>query len=197
MVKLIFLILFGILPFTNCKSQDTTERKITDTVFVEYAKWPYLNGSIPKHIGITGGFEGFYNRDFEIGICHNIVDTQLEGDIIGTPHIGYNLLYKQRTNNKSIRSIELEIGIFGVFIMGFNFNYNMLLENDFIGFKPFIGLTFFNIELFYGYNFYKNINDPDALIIHNRFTARLYIPTFKLTRKKGNDTFVYEERKFE
>lgn len=197
MRKLFLILFFGIITVTNCKSQDTTERKIIDTIFVEYAKWPYLNGSIPKHIGVTGGFEGFKKECFELGICYSVWDINAYGDIFSTSHVGLNLIYKQNVINNNVKSFELEFGMFTGLIMALNLNYNILPTNNFYGFKPFIGITFLNLEFFYGYNFYKNRNDPEALINHNRFTARLYIPTFKLTRKKGNDQFVYEERKFE
>lgn len=103
------------LSFLNCYSQD---REIIDSTYSPLSKWPFLGPEIPKHIGVSFGFEGFDNHTLTYGIYHNIINFTSYGDFSKFGgFVGYMIYYKQFLNKPQYYALEMDLGIFSFISM--------------------------------------------------------------------------------
>lgn len=144
-------------------------------------KWPYYGHDIPPYIGVLVGYEGLKTNNIQGGLAFNFVGSTIDPAIGGM--IGGCLLYKQKLNKPSVYSFEAEAGMYGGVVAGINYNYNQTSVKVIHGIKPFVGMTFYNIQIFYGYSFYDSKEDIYAELRHNRITVRYIVPVIKLRKK--------------
>jgi hypothetical protein len=196
-LRLIFITWLFLLScqFAKAQSPDTSfaepERKIIDTIEEPIAKWPYYGQHIPPYLALTGGIETIHSHYFFGGLSWNMLMTTVENK--GTALIGLRTYYKQNMNDRNNYAFETDLCLMSTIAIGFNYNYMHIPGHNISGFKPFIGISFVNVQFYYGYCFYKNGLDPEKRMVHNRFTISFNLPVLKLTKTKTLTHYKYEK----
>lgn len=189
----VIIFLFTFISNSNSQS-DSSERKILDTTYVPYSKWPYLGPEIPPYFGFNFGYE-LATNSYTWGIHHNISHMTSYGNFAKTGgYLGYSLIYRIYQNRDFLKSFETEFGVYTFITFGFNLNYNIIPYAKIIGFKPFIGINLFHFQIIYAPHFYKRNKDPHNYLAKNTITFRTAIPIIKLTRKKYRTHFILEDK---
>jgi hypothetical protein len=145
-----------------------------------YSKWPYVGENIPPYLAVTGGIETINSHAYLIGLAYS------PGEIFSTAFEGFGGIracYKQDMGKPTNQGIETDLCIAAGVIAGLNYNYNKVDGNTVHGFKPFIGLSLFHVQFYYGYCFYKDSRDTQHSLVHNRFTLSFILPVAKTTRR--------------
>ena len=92
---------------------------------------------------------------------------------------GPSLSYK-RYLEKKINSLNFDVGFYWFITFGVGINYNFTQNgNNLTGFKPFIGLSAYNFQLTYSYNFFSERNNKELQLGHNNISLKFIIPLFK------------------
>lgn len=167
------------------------ERKIIDTIQEPVSKWPYFGYHIPPYLALTGGMETLNSHYFFGGLAYSVLMGSV--DPKGAVFAGLRAYYKQDMNDRNNYSFEADLCVMSSIAFGFNYNYAYIPGHYINGFKPFVGLSFFNVQFYYGYCFYKNSRDPENRLVHNRFTISFNLPVLKLSKKKSLTYYKYEE----
>ncbi len=170
MIRSYLFLIFYLSCFFLSNAQTTT------------SKWPYYGDKIPSYIGVCGGYEGLKTNNFEVGIVSNIKNIAVTPAVGGM--VGGSLFYKKNMSFNNVYSYEVEFGMYSGLVLGLNYNYNVTSVNKIHGFKPFVGLAFYNVQLFYGYSFYNSKDDAKNELRHNRITLRYVLPVIKLSKKQ-------------
>ena len=175
-MRIHFIAILYLFSLSICFAQndDPLDLPIDSTT----SKWPYFGKGIPPYIAILGGYEGLKTNNFEVGLGVSPIHTTVDPPV--GAFFGPVLIYKQSFTTNKIHSYEAELGIYGGIVFGVNYNYNVTTTNKIHGFKPFIGMAFYNFHLFYGYSFYNDNDDLNNELRHNRITLRYIIPVIKL-----------------
>ena len=141
-------------------------------------KWPYFVNHHPPYVGLIGGYEGFNSNYWEVGLVFNIghgYSSAKTGAISGMA-----MSYKQHFTQKT-KAIEAEFGIYYLLSFGINFNFHFNSVDQTLGFKPFIGTSFYHFQFLWGYNFFSKSNAIDNLT-HSTFKLRYSIPLLRLDK---------------
>jgi hypothetical protein len=150
--------------------------------FAQPYKWPYVGEHIPPHISLSGGLQGFSSKAFFAGLSWNtsVISTNSPGGASFGPRV----YYKQFNNGKQYKAVEAELTFYCTAVLGINCNYNIGPGYNFVGFKPFIGIGYFHTTFTYGYNFFADSKNREAVFKHNVFQLSINIPVCKLTKAK-------------
>ena len=184
-----------VAAFSKAQERDSAfviqERKIIDTIEEPIAKWPYFGHNIPPYLALTGGIETFNSHYFFGGLAYHMLMGTVDPN--GAMFAGLRAYYKQNMNDKNNYAFETDLCIMSSIALGLNYSYTHIPGHYVNGFKPFIGLSFFNVQVYYGYCFYKNSLDPEKRLMHNRFTISFNLPVAKLSKKKAIKHYVREK----
>lgn len=141
-------------------------------------KWPYTR-RVPGYVGLVLGWEGFKSNYYQAGLALNLVEIQdLPGGMIGG-----QALY-QRHISENLQRFQVEAGFYTLVCGGVNFNYSIQGEHSTFGVKPFIGLSLFNVQFLYGYNFINKKKNQISSLRNSSFEFRFVIPLVSF----GKDT---------
>ena len=162
--------------FRNEKPPVALNQKITAS------KWPYLGSTVPSYLAITGGIETISSHYYFVGLAYSFTGLTINPPI--GAFAGFRLYYKQNMNDRTNYSYESDLCLMGGITLGVNYNYNKTGSNTIHGVKPFVGFSAYHVQIYYGYNFYKNSLDTEKQLTHHKFTMSINIPTFKLDSKK-------------
>jgi hypothetical protein len=143
--------------------------------------WPFFGSDIPPYISVIGGYEGLKTTNFQAGIGINLFRVVVDPPIGGMG--GPIAIYKQSFSTQKIYSYEFEFGVYAGFILAVNYNLNYTSSGLIKGTKPMIGISIYNLQMIYGYSFYKDSKDLKRELRHNRIGLRYVIPFVRLSRK--------------
>lgn len=149
----------------------------SDTVPFHY---PYFGPRVPPWMGVTIGYEGYQTNCWEIGLVFHLPEFYSE-DYARGPVIGGLLTYKQSFSNR-LKTVELEVGAYTPFSIGFGFNENFYEGTQTFGFRPFIGTSWYHLQVLAGYNFYSKRQVDLAELDHFTVKIRYAIPVRRLYR---------------
>jgi hypothetical protein len=189
MKQFLILCLF-ILPF-GAQAQININKynpRVVDGPARELVKyrWPYFE-HVPSYIGIVGGYQGFKSSSYTLGVALNFMKIEEMGS---GGMAGGQLLHK-RHFREDLQSYEAEVGFYSIVCLGVNANYNVSGENATFGVRPFLGVSLFNLQVSWGFNFYSKLNKIDALR-HSNWEIKYVLPIIRLNRKE--ERYVYPTR---
>ena len=163
------ILLFGIclisLPIFS--QVDSTSTELSNGK--DSAKWPYIKNYTPPFIGAIVGYNFLQSQELEIGIMYNVAEA--EGLGVGGM-FGPSILYR-RSIDKNFNSIDFDLGFYTLLTFGAGINYNFNKDESIFGFRPFIGLNLYHIQLTYGFNILNH--DKNELIGLNKHNLRIRI----------------------
>jgi len=188
-----FLVVFIVSLCTVCSAQITDKAQIasdtmaSDTVPFHY---PYLGPRIPPWMGITIGYEGYQTNCWEAGLIFHLPDYNDQSGHKRGVIVGGAFTYKQSFSNR-LKTIELEGGAYAPVSIGFGFNENFYGGSRIFGFRPFLGTSWFHLQILAGYNFYSKRTVDIADLDHFTIKVRYAIPVRRLykevTTNPGNN----------
>lgn len=143
---------------------------------LNYSKYPYIKHYTPPYIGLVAGYEFLEKPQIELGLFLNISESY--GSTTGM-YFGSYLSYKRSLEEK-INTVNFGLGFYSFFSMNLDLNFNFGMGENFLGFKPGIGTTLFNIQLMYGYNLFNNRKNEILHFNHHSISARFLIPVKKI-----------------
>ena len=150
---------------------------LTDDTTEYIRKYPYFKDT-PPLLGLILGYDFTRTNQFEFGFMLNLSES--DGTRTGVM-IGPSLTYK-RNFESNINSIDLDIGVYSPLVLGFGINSNFNETDHLLGFRPFIGTSFYHMQITYGYNFFRNKKNENLKLNHHSVQFKLVIP---LTRLKS------------
>lgn len=160
----------------NGPNADTLEFD-TDTIPFHY---PYFGPRIPPWFGIVGGYEGWNTHCWEAGVAFHL--AEFHSDFKTGQMVGGMLTYKQSTSGR-LKTVELEAGIYTPFSLGLGVNANFYEGSRTIGFRPFVGTSWWHLQVMAGYNFYSKRQSSIAELDHFTLKVRYVIPVARLYKK--------------
>lgn len=159
----------------------------SDTIAFHY---PYLGPRIPPWMGLTIGYEGYQTNCWEAGLIFHLADYYDESGHRRGVITGGALTYKQSFSNR-LKTVELEAGVYAPFSIGVGFNENFYGPSRIFGFRPFVGTSWFHLQILAGYNFYSKRSVDIADLDHFTIKVRYAIPVRRLyketTTNPGNN----------
>ena len=138
----------------------------SDTVAFHY---PYYGKRIPPFLGIVAGYDGFSNPCWEAGLIFHVADYYSEEHAWGAI-TGFAVTYKQSLSN-SLKTLEAEAGIYTPFSLGVGFSENFYDGTRAFGFRPFLGTSWYHVQVLAGYSFYSSKQSYISEL--SRFTVKI------------------------
>lgn len=157
----------------NSPKADTLEFD-TDTIAFHY---PYFGTRIPPFFGIVGGYEGFNNPCWEAGVIFHMADYN--SDNAWGSVVGFAATFKKSLKN-DLKTIEAEAGIYTPLSIGVGLNANFYQGTRTIGFRPFLGTSWYHLQILAGYNFFSKRQNDLAEIDHFALKIRYVIPVARI-----------------
>lgn len=160
-----------------CTAQtDSIEHFDSDTIPFH---WPYMGKRIPPFLGVTGGINTRGDLFWEAGVMVHLAEYYDENHARGNI-LGGGLNYKQGLQGASLKTIELEGGIYTPFTLGIGFNENFYDGRATFGFRPFIGTSWYHFQLMVGYNCYSKRQTAIGELVHFEIKLRYVIPVVRI-----------------
>ena len=158
---------------------DQEQKVVYDTIPFHY---PYYGKRVPPFLGIVAGYEGYRNNCWEAGLALNMIDTYSPNRANGAI-VGFIFTYKQSLEN-DLKTAEAEVGVYSPFSIGVGFNENFYRGTRTFGFRPFVGTSWYHLQVMAGYNFYsKNRNDL-AELDNLTIKIRYILPVARIFKKR-------------
>ena len=162
---------------TNNEPVPDTLEFDSDTIPFHY---PYYGPRIPPWMGIACGYEGFSHNCWEGGLAFHL--PEFKGDNGFGQMIGGVLTYKQSTSGR-LKAVELEAGVYTPFSLGIGVNENFYEGSRTLGFRPFIGTSWYHLQILAGYNFYSQRQSSIAELDHFTIKIRYVLPVRRLYKE--------------
>ncbi len=187
------LVVCFVFPVLLCSAQVTNDNGTpsdtlefsTDTIPFHY---PYYGTRIPPFMGIVVGYEGIRNHCWEVGLIFHM--PEFNSDFATGGIIGFAATYKGSLTN-DLRTIEAEAGIYCPLSIGVGVNGNFYQGTRTIGFRPFLGTSWYHFQFLAGYNFFSKKRNDLAEIDQFTLKIRYAIPVRRLykdvTPNPGNN----------
>jgi len=138
-------------------------------------KYPYFKDT-PPLLGLTTGHNLLQSKQLEFGIMLNFGGNYgFKRGVMSGPSITY-----RRNFETTINTIDLDIGLYSPLVLGFGINSNFNETDHLLGFRPFIGTSFYHMQLTYGYNFFRNSKNENLKLSHHSVQFKLVIPLTRL-----------------
>ena len=163
-----------VLDNTSPKA-DTLEFS-TDTIPFHY---PYYGTRIPPFMGIVAGYEGIRNHCVEVGLIFHMAD--FNSDRAWGSIVGLAAMFKKSLTN-DLTTIEAEAGIYSPFSIGVGLNGNFYQGTRTVGFRPFIGTSWYHLQFLAGYNFFSRKQNDLAELDKFTLKIRYAIPVRRIYR---------------
>jgi hypothetical protein len=145
-------------------------------------KYPYFKNETPPLIGLLLGYNFIQSRELILGVMWN---TSINNGLKTGMMSGPSLNYAYNLDNK-IHRFDLDLGLYSPISAGIGANYTFSGSQRIFGFKPFIGTTFYHVQLLYGYNFFGKKNNDIMQIAHHHLQLRAVIPLRRLINYTEN-----------
>jgi hypothetical protein len=167
---------FLFIVFTCHFTWAQTDTSVAEVQNYKDSHWPYIRNYTPPFIGGIIGYNFLEDKELEFGIMYNLAEA-IGLEVGGM--FGPSIVYKRSLHN-NINSIDLDLGCYTLLALGVGVNYNFTENGNIFGFRPFIGINLFHIQITYGYNILNDSkNDSVGLAIHS-LRMRMVLPVKKL-----------------
>jgi len=138
-------------------------------------KYPYFKVT-PPLLGFIIGYDFLQTKQVEFGFILNFGGNYgFKRGVMSGPSVTY-----KKNLYSNINSIDLDIGIYSPIVLGLGINSNFNTTDHLLGFRPFIGTSFYHMQLTYGYNFFRNSKNEVLDINHHTVQFKLAIPVKRL-----------------
>jgi len=156
-------------------TEDGWKYSLVDDTTEYIQKYPYFKDT-PPLLGLIIGHDFLQPKQLAFGFMLNLS----ESDGLKTGMMfGPSLTYK-RNFETTISTIDLDIGLYSPLVFGFGINSNFNETDHLLGFKPFIGTSFYHMQLTYGYNFFRNSKNEKLKLSYHSVQFKLVLPLTRL-----------------
>ena len=138
-------------------------------------EYPYFKHT-PPLIGIVGSYNFIKNNQIELGLQVNLADINIKTGAMA----GVSLSYL-RPLDRNLNTVAFDLGVYSPVTLGMGINSNFDdKKNHILGYKLFVGTTFYHTSIIYEYNFLRNKKNNILQLNHHALKLRIVIPLFKL-----------------
>jgi len=158
---------------------DPEQKVVYDTIAFHY---PYYGKRVPPFLGIVAGYEGYRNNCWEAGIALNMIDTYNPERSNGAI-VGFIFTYKQSLEN-DLKTAEAEAGLYSPFSIGAGFSESFYMGTRTFGFRPFVGTSWYHLQVMLGYNFYSKNRNELAELDNLTVKVRYVLPVVRIFKNR-------------